>query len=167
MQNISAFNIQGQLASPDPQQLTIATQTLFETLKSNGTSSLHKYLHWRFTPPFKKTLSPSSSILLRNHISYKLRKLEYQATITSAHSRAPWHPLAPVSLARLSANSENQIRKTFLCKLTLKRLKAADPELWGKNHLAEDATFAAKIMTELGYPQLAEEATTLAKNLKQ
>ena len=142
-----------------------ASERISEALKSGETSFLHKHLRWRFTEPIEQTLSPSSSTLLRDHISQKLRNAENYATITSAHSRAPWHPLAPISLSRLPENSDNKIRKKFLCDLTLKRLKAADPELWGKEHLAEDAAFAATIMLDLALPKLASETAKLSQEL--
>jgi len=70
--------------------------------------------------------------------------------------QAPWHPLEPVSLARLEPRegesgwnvSSGTVRPTFLAKLTLKRLREADLGLYGRDTLAEYAVWAAKIMND-------------------
>ena len=69
-----------------------------------------------------------------------------------------WHPLVPVSLARLepqvfqsdeaATREAKLIRPRFLARLTLQRLRDADEKLYGRDTLAEYAAWAAKIMLE-------------------
>lgn len=65
----------------------------------------------------------------------------------------------------LKRNEENSKRKEFLCTLTLDRLREADSELWGMEHLATDAAYAAQWMNKLGYPELARKTGKLALEL--
>ena len=162
-QGLSTFDSSGRLATPNSEQITIASKQVTEALQSDKTSFLHQYLRWRFTDPIDKTLSPYSNTLLRNYISQKLRNADIQSTIISAHSRAPWHPLAPLSLARLLDGEEDQIHKKFLCELSLERLKDADQTLWGGENLANDTAFAAEILLALELPILAQEAAILSQ----
>ena len=111
-------------------------------------------------------LAFSSNILLRDEISQKFHESKTRNNVLSLRARAPWHPLAPVSLASLKRNKDNDLRKKFLCQLTLKRLKAADPKIWGKDRLVEDAAFAAEVMAKIGYPELAKEANDFRSPLQ-
>ena len=166
LQSPSTFDTNGRLTLADSKKINAAHQTVIEAIESDQDTPLHRLLRWKFTDPLHQTLSSSSEILLRDFISQKLRTSTNEANILSAHSRAIWHPLAPISLASLERNKENDLRKKFLCQLTLKRLKAADPKIWGNERLAEDAAFAAKVMEKLGYPELAKEATDFISSLQ-
>lgn len=122
-------------------------------------------LSWLKRSPRERTISPNSRILLRDHVSDNLRLAENEATIINNHARAPWHPLAPASLARLPRNNEFPQRTEYLCKLTIVRLKEADVELWKKGNLANDAAYAAMWMSKLGHPELAKQTAEFAITL--
>jgi hypothetical protein len=78
------------------------------------------------------------------------------ATIRECADQAPWHPLEPLSLARLFLRRPTgppvppppAERVAFLAKLTFQRLREADEKLYSRDTLAEYAGWAAKIMHE-------------------
>ena len=83
----------------------------------------------------------------------------------------PWHPLEPLSLARLEPkpsdanydDAQGTVRPTFLARLTLKRLRDADEKLYGRDTLAEYAAWSTKVLHEELHLDLeAREALTFA-----
>jgi len=126
---------------------------------------LDRYLAWNSTPPVSRTIFPNSETLLRDYISSSFIAARDPNSIARAYHSAPWHPLAPVSIAFLPVKNDKRQRKEFLCTLTLTRLKEAEAELWGKEHLATDAAYAARWMSDLGYPELARKTARLSLDL--
>lgn len=83
----------------------------------------------------------------------------------------------PISLARLEPKPDDQtdvatreillVRLRFLARLTLKRLHEVDEKLYGRDTLAEYATWCAKIMQdELNLDAEAKEALELKAKLE-
>ncbi|MDA0766561.1 MAG: toll/interleukin-1 receptor domain-containing protein [Verrucomicrobia bacterium] len=111
-------------------------------------------LAWRLSHPARQTRSPFSPVPIATHVSEGL-PLADLADADQFHQLAPWHPLTPVSLARLPRNADNHTRQRFLCELSLARFISADPELWNADRLAQDRSVAAQWMNQLGHPDLA------------
>lgn len=133
----------------------------------------HSILAWAQSNPTQRTTNPWSQLSIRGVIGTKfmtVSRLESRP-INDCADQAPWHPLSPVSLARLEPregepgwdNNNGKMRPQFLSRLTLQRLREADEGLYGQNTLAEYATWAAKIMLEeLKLPKEALEAVSFA-----
>jgi hypothetical protein len=94
-------------------------------------------------------------------------------SVEDTADEAPWHPLEPISLARIEKRPDDKtdpstreqmlIRPCFLARLTLKRLRDADEKVYGRDTLAEYAAWSAKIMhEELGLDPEALEAIDFA-----
>ena len=102
--------------------------------------------------PEERTTSPWTDEPIRVAVGRWLMQARTETpTITDCADQAPWHPLEPVSLARLEAKTDaaqGTVRTTFLARLTLKRLREADEKLYGRDTLAEHASWAAKVMHE-------------------
>lgn len=133
----------------------------------------HSILTWARSHPTHRTTNPWSQESTRGLIGSKFMAAIRQnsRTINECANQAPWHPLSPVSLARLEPregepgwdNSNGKMRPEFLSRLTLQRLHEADESLYGQNTLAEYATWAAKIMLEeLKLSKEALEAVSFA-----
>lgn len=133
----------------------------------------HSILIWARSHPTHRTTNPWSQESTRGLIGSKFMAAIRQSsrTINECANQAPWHPLSPVSLARLEPregepgwdNSNGKMRPEFLSRLTLQRLHEADESLYGQNTLAEYATWAAKIMLEeLKLSKEALEAVSFA-----
>jgi WD40 repeat protein len=133
----------------------------------------HDILKWSRMLPQERSVSPWSSAPVRVVIANKLMQAAVSDTdeITDCATHAPWHPLEPVSLARLDPfsgeNSQNTgrgaFRKLFLAKLTLKRLNEANEKVYGRETLADYGVWASKIMhEELHLDPEALEAITFA-----
>lgn len=119
----------------------------------------HAVLKWTRMPPDTRTTSPWTDEPLRTAVGHWLMQaLTATPTITDCADQAPWHPLAPVSLARLEPQPDGQsgpaisgttlMRPRYLCRLTLQRLREADENLYGRDTLAGYAGWAAQIMHE-------------------
>jgi hypothetical protein len=107
--------------------------------------------------PEERTTSPWTTEYNRIAVGRWLMQARVEtATINKCADQAPWHPLEPVSLARLETRPDDKkggaeqgtLRPAFLARLTLKRLRSADEKLYGSDTLAEYAAWAAKIMHE-------------------
>jgi hypothetical protein len=119
----------------------------------------HAILTWARQAPDVRPTSPWSDESVRSAIGRRLMQARKDTlAIADAIGEAPWHPLEPVSLARLEsqldeetdANLRDQllIRSLFLARLTLKRMRAADENLYGRDTLAEYAAWCARIMSD-------------------
>ena len=131
----------------------------------------HSILKWSRMPARERTLTPWVIVVLRDAVGQWLMQPQVDgAVITTWANQAPWHPLEPLSLARLELKPMGQMnpappleRLSFLAKLTLKRLHDADEKLYGRNTLGEYAAWAAKIMhEELRLDAEAAEALSFA-----
>ena len=113
-------------------------------------------LKWWQMMPEQRTTSPWTTEPLWAASGHVFMHSFWYGAITESADEAPWHPLEPVSLARLEKKQgmkdydpvQRAIRTTFLARLTLKRLRDADEKLYGRDTLAEYASWAAKIMHE-------------------
>lgn len=114
--------------------------------------SLQPLSRWLTDLPEERMSSPWSETPLRNRIGEILIGSTSDEVIFSAADQAPWHPLVPLSLAR---TEKDPIRKTFLAGLTLKRLRSANPKLWGDEMLALYFAKSAEWMDEMELEQLA------------
>ncbi|MFN0080719.1 MAG: protein kinase domain-containing protein [Prosthecobacter sp.] len=117
----------------------------------------HQILRWSCMPPDERSTSPWTEEPVRVAVGRWLMQAHSDsATITECANQAPWHPLGPLSLARLFLRKPTGPpvppppfeRVAFLAKLTLKRLRDADERLYGRDTLAEYAAWAAKILHE-------------------
>lgn len=133
----------------------------------------HAILKWAQMRPEDRNTSPWSDEPIRigagNCLMQAVPSIPFP--ITDSADQAPWHPLAPVSLARLEPrpgmpawNTDHGMKRpTFLAKLTLQRLREADEKLYGRDTLAEYAAWAARIMhEELKLDAEAAEALSFA-----
>ncbi len=116
-------------------------------------------LAWRQMDAKTRTSSPWTAEPLRSAVGRWLIQARHDtSTIPDCADLAPWHPLEPVSLARLGVKSTDDLnakpaapvtaRSLFLARLTLKRLHEADEKLYGQDTLAEYAGWSANIMHE-------------------
>jgi hypothetical protein len=123
--------------------------------------------------PVMRTTTPWNSVLVRDAIAalFMGASSKDAVVILDSANQAPWHPLEPLSVARLEPrhgeqgwdNIHGKVRPQFLSKLTLQRLHDADENLYGRNTLAEYATWAAKTMLdELNLPKEALDAVSFA-----
>ena len=139
----------------------------------------HAILTWAAMTPETRTTSPWTTEPLRVAAGrwFMQASGKVAAFITDTADEAPWHPLEPISLARLEPKPDAQTdtatreplltRPRFLARLTLQRLRAADAQLYGRDTLAEYATWCAKILREeLNLEAEAQEALTFAQERK-
>lgn len=159
------LDINGKPRMLDVKELKQVHTTITSSQSPEKKTALNILLQWEFSPPLQKTIAPSSSQPMRNILSQWLRSARGPDRIGGIHARAPWHPLVPVSLARMARNGHHDLRKRFLCQLTLQRLHNADPKIWGKELLSQDTAFAAETMQALQLPLLAEKAAHLSNTL--
>ena len=133
-------------------------------------------LHWWTTQPDRRTMTPWSNTPLWKKVGDTLTSPGLAAddmgeTITMCADAAPWHPLAPVALARLEPEPPEgldaearilmKVRPTFLAQLTLRRLQDADVSLYGTKTLGIYATRAAEWMDALHLESEAKEARAM------
>jgi hypothetical protein len=135
----------------------------------------HAILSWAAMTPETRTTSPWTTEPLRVaagrwFIQASGKVLSF---ITEIANEAPWHPLEPISLARLEPKPDDKahaatretmlIRPRFLARLTLKRLREADEQIYGRDTLAEYAAWSAKVIhDELHLHDEAREALAFA-----
>lgn len=133
----------------------------------------HSILKWSQRLPEERTTSPWTDEPIRVAVGRWLMQTSLTVVVTDAANTTPWHPLVPISLARMEPRPDEKtiaasrdvmmIRPAFLAKLTLKRLHDADEKLYGREALAEYATWAANIMhAELRLDPEALEAINFA-----
>ncbi|MDZ4401913.1 serine/threonine-protein kinase [Prosthecobacter sp.] len=127
----------------------------------------HAILKWSQMLPEDRTTSPWTDDPIRTAIGrWLIQARIYTPTITDCADQAPWHPLVPVSLARketldIQDAAQRKVRTTFLARLTLKRLRDADVNIYSADVLTAYAAKAADWMLELALPQEAAEARAL------
>jgi hypothetical protein len=114
-------------------------------------------VRWACMLPEERTTSPWTQEPVRVAVGrWLMRAQTDSATIRECADQAPWHPLEPLSLARLFLRRPTgppvppppAERVAFLAKLTFQRLREADEKLYSRDTLAEYAGWAAKIMHE-------------------
>ena len=125
-----------------------------------GVRNSDPVLGWRYEHPMKRIRSPFGGKPVRTLVSERLARCA-PADAPDLVRLAPWHPLGPVALARDPGPGRSETSREFLCKLTLARLRDADPRIWSSEELEEIVRLAAGWMRELGFPELAEEAEAL------
>ena len=163
----------------------------------------HAILKWSQHPPEQRSTSPWTKEMAFVSIG---RSLMNSGRARPAWTEASWHPLAPISWARIEPNPFNRppsrpvifgifqsyntqspdvrvaqpppvsgdgnnesayqammIRPRFLARLTLRRLREADENLYGRETLANYAAWSAKIMhDELHLDSEAQDAINFA-----
>ena len=137
----------------------------------------HAILTWLAMTPETRTTSPWSNeplCLAAGRWFMQSSGKGGSAFIIDTANEAPWHPLEPLSMARLEpkpdektdtdARNKSLIRPRLLARLTLQRLRQANEPLYGRDTLAEYAAWAAKIMhEELHLDSEAQEAIAFAR----
>lgn len=116
-----------------------------------ATARQHAILKWSRMPPETRTTSPWTTEPLRTAAGRWMMSYHEEAA-----DLVPWHPLAPLTQAEQEPMPDDDdwdpvhgmLRPTFLARLTLKRLRAADEKLYGRETLAEYAEWAADTMSE-------------------
>jgi hypothetical protein len=146
------FEPKGALRPLIPEEWNTIARALREREPSESNSNQQKVFQWHITQPERRMVSPWINRHLWEKVGNDLISSPSARWIEDLADTAPWHPLVPVSLAR---NEKNMVRKSFLAKLTLKRLADADESLYGTVTLANYAAHAAEWMLEMG---LEEEA---------
>jgi hypothetical protein len=147
--SVVEFDDVGKLSlNPQMRSLSVTGKDFFRTPIA---PTLQPLAIWLTDLPEERMSSPWSKKPLRNYIGERLIDTISSGVIRSSADQAPWHPLVPVSLAWLEEDSVQD----FLAGLTLKRLRDADPELWGKETLALYFAKSAERMDEIGLVQVA------------
>ncbi len=176
------FQPDGQLAYLTAEQLTQAQAEITAFLQAPAPPKAkwqHAILTWAAMMPEKRTTSPWTTEPLRVAAGRWFMQASgtVASFITDTADGAPWHPLEPISLARLEPKPDDKadaapretllIRPRFLARLTLQRLREADETLYGRATLAEYATWCAKILrAELHFEAEAQEALELKAKLE-
>ncbi|MBX7209950.1 MAG: hypothetical protein K1X78_16655 [Verrucomicrobiaceae bacterium] len=133
----------------------------------------HAILTWAASAPETRTTSPWTTESLRMAAGRWLMNTNLSWVTADTADEVSWHPLEPVSLARWEPQPDNKtdaamretmlIRPRFLARLTLKRLRNADEQIYGRDTLAEYAAWSARIMhEELHLDPEAREALAFA-----
>ena len=151
------------LAPVSASELLTAQQqvsTFVQAAPRSGEHWQHAILLWVQMPPETRTTSPWTTEPLRVAAGrwFMGSSIYNAANVIDSLEQASWHPLEPVSLARLQTQPTDKtdaaaregmiISLLFLARLTLKRLREADEKLYGRDTLAEYAALSAKIMHE-------------------
>lgn len=124
---------------------------------TENNSPLEKWIH---NIPELRTRFPNDSISIRENTARRLiTKNPIEAEIISLADLAPWHPLIPISLARLEKPPQT---RDFLAGLTLKRLRDADPEIYSEEEFASYYAKSAEWMNELELKKNALETVNEA-----
>ena len=169
------FDDFGKLASVSPYELDQANEAIQRRVKTaNLDDGLGAdFVRWIREDPIRRTLAPHSKVPTWEYVGNILTQPSkaIPSTINDCAARAPWHPLEPLSLARLEPKPDDQtdaatretllIRPRFLARLTLKRLRNANEQIYGRDTLAEYAAWSAKIMHDELH-LVAEARETLA-----
>ncbi len=162
IQSGRSIKANGRLCLLSAEQLNDAQgHVLQNTELNNSTESRWQraILKWVQNPPAQRTTSPWTLESSWSAVGRWLMTIEADlSAISDCASRAPWHPLEPISLARPEPSYKQGpnslspeltvVRARFLARLTLKRLKDADEKLYGRDTLAQYAEWSAKIMHE-------------------
>ncbi len=162
LQSVFQFQSDGKLGAVSVGELVAAQREVTAFVRAEPKSNerwQHAVLQWSGRPPDERTTSPWTDEPLRVAVGRWLMQADLARTIADSADEAPWHPLVPVSLARLKSMTEDKSqtdaaarearnRAAFLVKLTLKRLHAVDEKLYGRETLAEYAAWAARIAHE-------------------
>jgi WD40 repeat protein len=122
--------------------------------------SLQPLASWLTDLPDERMASPWSETPLRKQIGEMLMGTDSRKMIFLNTNQAPWHPLVPISLAKVE---EDPVRITFLAGLTLNRLRAADPKLWGEETLALYFAKSAEWMDGIDGMELEQVALDTAE----
>lgn len=140
------------LSAPELKKLQDEVSAFIQSTPTASTSWQHAILKWHAMPPETRTTSPWTTKPIRTAVGEWIMKYN-----SPDHAKqAPWHPLAPMALAQLEPMPDDDdwdpvngmVRPAFLARLTLKRLRAADEKLYGRQTLAEYAEWAAYNMDE-------------------
>jgi hypothetical protein len=108
MQSSRQFLPDGRLAQLSADELLAAQHdlTAFVSVEPKPDQRWqHAILKWSQMPVDQRTTSPWTTETIRTVIGYQLMQVDLEGTDTRSANSAPWHPLAPVSLARLEPRS--------------------------------------------------------------
>jgi hypothetical protein len=146
------------LASPERErEEPYLARDVVEGPKDSAESWIQAILSYKSELPERRTTSPWTRELLIHGIGRELIAARVAASIAESVDIAPWHPISPVSLARMEQDNSRQL---FLAKLTLRRLREADESLYGRHELARYGAAAANWMSKM---KLNTEAVEAAK----
>lgn len=175
------FNLDGRLHLLPADDIKAAQDDLDATLTGppwKGERWQKAVLHWWRATPERRTISPWTTEPVWRAMGRRLMSVAKvgfsivkPTSILDAANAAPWHPLEPVSLARLEPQRDTNTKEIlgssiYLARLTLKRLRDADENLYGHDILAEYAAWASRIMNdELHLAPEALEAVDFALDL--
>jgi DNA-binding beta-propeller fold protein YncE len=175
MQSGLRFQANGKLLPLSAEDLIEAQNTVkafISRLPTEDERWQHAILKWSQMLPEVRTTSPWTQETIRVAVGRWLMQARTDTpTIRDCADQAPWHPLTPISLARLEPRPDDRtdatkresmmIRPTFLARLTLKRLGEVDAKLYGADLLAVYASKAAEWMDELKLHEEAKEARAM------
>jgi len=123
-----------------------------------------RLLLWLMTEPERRTVHPDSDVLLRDAVAKDFESGSRQL-VEEAHAEAPWHPLAPLALARFE---ENKQTAAFLRGLTVKRLTEFMPEnVYDRDTRIRYWQQAAAMLRQQGDNETAKIAESTADRLKK
>jgi len=149
MQSFKSFDACGHFVNLSRSELRAATEA---ARNSDGPNRV--IARWLFAEPVTRSFSPWDETPMFKVIGERLiGSSDNYPDVKLSVDRAPWHPLAPVSLAR--AGNEGQQRREFLSNLTLKRLRDADESIYGKDTLVSYCAHSSAWMLDLGQCEAA------------
>ncbi len=170
LQSMQTPDVSGRMSPASIPQLESDQKLLASWISHTPPSSekwVHDILSWKASRPAQRTLSPWNETKVWEVGGRCLMEAEvYSGAIDEVTQSAPWHPLSPVSLARMEAEElylSDAPRIKFLASLTMQRLESADESLYGRDKIAEYAAWSAGIMfRELSLPDEARKAVRFA-----
>ncbi|HYF35951.1 MAG TPA: hypothetical protein VD994_11715, partial [Prosthecobacter sp.] len=175
-QSQSRLNAGGKLVTLSAAELVEAGSEVDAFLKQEMTAARswqRRVVEWGRTPPLGRTLSPWSTEMMWKAAGQTFMQLNpaQKSAMAQCVDSAPWHPLAPLTVARLEVPAEGEPEASAKAKmpqhkhlalLTLKRLRNADERVYERESLAEYALWTARVIQqELGLEEEALDALEL------
>lgn len=144
------LDLDGRLRPLDVEETQSANESVKAAADGTGPSKNWEraIFRWWQTTPERQTVSPWTGEPIWRAVGRTLESTQKASAITRCADAAPWHPLSPVCLATIAGN-EDTVRKTHLAGLTLRRLREADEQIYGREALAGYAATAAARMNDI------------------
>lgn len=144
------------IPASESSQLEKFIRTAAAAPPGKGEEWQHAILRWSLLPPDERTTSPWSGEPLRRVIARTLVGTHSGQIISQCADSAPWHPLVPISLARLEPKLDKQtapsrregmlVRPKYLARMTLQRLRQADEKVYGAAALENYLGFLWRVL---------------------